>query len=131
MVSPAGDHAAVLIDERIVIWDLRLHVRIPGPAPHARAIGLAAWSVTGILASSDDETIQLWDPATKRTRMIFAPHMASLVWSRDGGTLYASDGRLVQAWPIDLVKGASPAEVRARLDHRTTARIVDGRAATP
>jgi WD40 repeat protein len=131
VVSPAGDRAAVWVDERVEIWDLRMHVRVPGPPAHVRAIGDAAWSTTGILASSDDETIQLWDPATQRTRAIFAPHVASLVWSRDGGTLYASDGRLVQAWPIDLAKGASPAEVRARFDQLTTARIVDGRAATP
>ena len=51
--------------------------------------------------------------------------------SSDGGTLFTTDGRTVVAWSIDLARGATPGEVRARLDELTTAQIIDGRVATP
>jgi len=130
-VYPHGHRAAIVRAERMELVDLRTGARIEGPPPHERAVVRAAWSSTGVLASCDDETIQLWDAATKRTRVIVAPRTSSLTWSRDGRTLYASDSHVVHAWPIDLAAGASTAEVRSRLEQSTTARIRDGRASTP
>ena len=112
------------------MW-VRQGAALPAPPPHDRAISAAAWSSKGILASSDDEVIRLWDPITNLVRIMFAPHTNALAWSRDGATLYASDGRVVRSWPVDLARDASAAEVRARLDELTTATIIDGRAGTP
>jgi sugar lactone lactonase YvrE len=57
--------------------------------------------------------------------------VSSLAWSLDGTTLYTTDGRVIDAWPIDLATGASPAEVRARLERLTTAQIRGDHAETP
>jgi WD40 repeat protein len=129
--SPNGDRAASIKGEQITVLDLRANTTLAGPLPHDRAVAAAAWSSKGLLASGDEEVIRVWDPITNLTRTVFAPHMNALAWSRDGNTLYASDGRIVQAWPIDLARGASSADVRARLDQLTTAQIIEGRAATP
>ena len=63
--------------------------------------------------------------------MVYAPHILSMVWSDDGKMIYASDGRTMRSFPIDMATGASPAEVRRRLSALTTARIVHGKLLTP
>jgi WD40 repeat protein len=122
---------AVARDRHVEVWNVATHTRRAGPADHVRDVRLVAWSPADVLASSDDEIIQLWNPATGLTRAIYAPHTSTMVWSADGRTLFTSDGKLIEAWPVDLATGASPAELRARLDALTSARIVDGRVTTP
>jgi hypothetical protein len=122
---------AIARDQRIEIVDFRTGRPHASPHEHALVVTGLAWSSTGILAAVDDETVRLWDPATGRTRVIFTKHVTSIVWSRDGKALFTTDGRVFQRWPIDLARGASPSEVRERLDRLTSARIVDGRVMTP
>lgn len=130
-VSPVRGLAASARGREIEILELAARRRRSGPPPHARPVERLAWSPRGVLASADDEVVRLWDPATGVARAIYAPHARELAWSPDGATLYTSDGYTIAAWPIDLATGASPREVRARLDQLTTARIIDGRVATP
>jgi WD40 repeat protein len=122
---------AVARDQAIEIWDRRLHARRGGPALHGHAVELLAWSPLEILAAVDDETIRLWDPAADVTRVIYAPHTIALAWSRDGKSLFTTDGHTIATWPVEVRRGATPQEVRARLDALTSAEIVDGRVATP
>jgi WD40 repeat protein len=124
-VYPVGEWVAVVHANDVDIVDARTEQPVAKPPRHELAIRRAAWSSTQLLATSDDETIQLWDPATRRARVIVAGQLASIAWSRDGKTLYATDGQVMYAWPIDM---AAPTP---NLDALTTARIVDGRAETP
>jgi hypothetical protein len=129
-ISPDGRLVAAAQGEAVEIYDARTGARRAGPPVHDRMIVDFAWSGGGVLAAADEETIWLWDPATGLSRAMYAPRVSAMVWARDGKSLYTTDGRQVTAWPIDLAAGASPADVRARLEMLTTARIVDGRART-
>ena len=120
---------AVPHEQAIEIWDLATRARRTGPPPHTHAIEHVAWSPAGVLATADDEIVQLWDPATNLVRVIYAPHTVSIAWANDH--LVTTDGRVVSDWPVDLARGATPDEVRARLDALTTARIIDGLVSTP
>jgi WD40 repeat protein len=121
---------AVANARAIEIWDLRTRQRRELALGHEREIDQLAWSSTGILAAADDETVRLWDRASGRTRVIYAQAIA-MVWSADGTSLFTTDGRVIQSWDVDVAKGASPIEVRQRLDALTSARIINGRLVTP
>ena len=115
------------------LWDLATKRVLPAaaaPPPHARAITSLAWSAGNVLATVDAETVHLWDARTGVARVVFAEHVRSLAWSADGATLYTTDGLAVRAQPIDLAHGATPREVRARIEALTSARIVDGKPTT-
>lgn len=133
LVAVSGERGLVAVarDLAIELWDLGSGQRRAGPAPLARSVEHLAWSAHGILAAADEQVVRLWDPDRDRIRVLYAPHISAMVWSGDGGTLFTSDGRHVTAWPIDVARGASAAEVRARLGQLTSAQIVDGRATTP
>jgi WD40 repeat protein len=122
---------AVSRQRQVEVWDVATRARRAGPIDHPLDVRLVAWSPSGILASSDDDIVQLWDSGSGLTRAIYAPHTTTMVWSADGHTLFTSDGRVIEAWPIDVATGVSPAELRARLEALTSARIVDGRVTTP
>jgi hypothetical protein len=129
--ASAGGLVAVARDRELEVWDVRTRAHAASPPAHVRAIQAIAWSPDGVLASADDERVQLWDPAANRARAIYAPRTITLAWSRDGRSLFTSDGVVVQQWPIDMSRGASLEEVRVRLRTVTTARIAGGRAETP
>jgi hypothetical protein len=133
-IAPDQTRAAMVHEGTTDIWDLatkRLVVAGAAPPPHARAITALAWSPTGILATVDAETVHLWDARSGIARVVFAEHVRALAWSADGATLYTTDGLAVVAQPIDLAHGATPREVRARIEALTSARIVDGKPTTP
>jgi len=130
-VAPARDLVAIAHDRVVDVFDLDTCTLRSARTGHALAVDGLAWSSTGILASHDGETVRLWDPVADRTRVIYAGHVISIVWARDGRSIVTTDGRVFRSWPVDLAHGASPTEVRDRIEHLTSARIVDGVVATP
>lgn len=126
-VHPSANLVAVVRGERLELWDVRSKQRIASPPPRERAIADVVWSRAGIVAASDDETIQLWDSAMHRAHTIVAPGISAMVWSRDGRTLHATDGRVMYSWTVEPSTWAGDPD----LDEITTARIVDGHPRTP
>jgi hypothetical protein len=130
-VSRERGLVAIAHDDVVEVVDLATGQPRGQRRSHGESVRGLAWATTGVLAFHDGEVVWLWNPATDRTRALYAGRVSSLVWSADATTLTTTDGRALHSWPIELARGVSPAEVRARIEHLTSARIAAGRALTP